>query len=147
MDLRDALRIPAADVTPEDVWKQRRRLVAGLAALPALGIAGCAEAEPPLPPAPTPAPAQVQDGFSTDEEPTRWEDATSYNNFYEFGPGKSDPVEYAGALQTTPWTVRIEGAVHKPLTLGLRALSKPALMMFWLWQRKRTILPLLFRKA
>jgi len=119
MDLRDALRIPAADVTPEDVWKQRRRLVAGLAALPALGIAGCAEAEPPLPPAPTPAPAQVQDGFSTDEEPTRWEDATSYNNFYEFGSGKSDPSRAARTLRTHPWQVEVGGECGRPGVVDL----------------------------
>src|SRR5690554_7862287 len=91
MNLRDALRIPAAEVTDEAVWEGRRRIVAGLAALPALGLAGCADAEPPPPPGPAPLPGQVRAGFSTGEELTRWEDVTTYNNFYEFGSGKADP--------------------------------------------------------
>ena len=30
-------------------------------------------------------------GFRTAEEQTRERDATTYNNFYEFGTGKADP--------------------------------------------------------
>jgi len=46
MNLRDALRVPSAEVTDESVWQARRHLVAGLACLPAVGLAGCAGAEP-----------------------------------------------------------------------------------------------------
>ena len=42
MNLRDALTTPSAEVTDEAVWQGRRRIVAGLAALPALSLAGCA---------------------------------------------------------------------------------------------------------
>ena len=52
--------------------------------------------------------------FSTDEEATSYKDATSYNNFYEFGTDKSDPARYAGSLKTRPWTITVEGAVNKP---------------------------------
>src|SRR5690606_24126742 len=72
MNLRDALRIPSAEVTDEAVWEARRRIVAGFAALPAIGLAGCAAAEPPPPPGPAPTPDQVRAGFATDEELTRW---------------------------------------------------------------------------
>ena len=50
MSLRDALRIPAAQITDERVYLERRRLLQTLAAAPALALAGCAEAEPPAPP-------------------------------------------------------------------------------------------------
>ena len=45
---------------------------------------------------------------------TDYKDATSYNNFYEFGTDKSDPAQNAHTLKTTPWTVEVEGLVKKP---------------------------------
>lgn len=41
-----------------------------------------------------------------------------YNNFYEFGTDKSDPAARAANFQTNPWTVQIDGLVHRPITLG-----------------------------
>src|SRR5690606_11229928 len=49
-----------------------------------------------------------------DAPPTDWEDATRYNNFYEFGTDKTDPAEHAHRLRTTPWSVLIDGEVEKP---------------------------------
>lgn len=43
---------------------------------------------------------------------------TSYNNFYEFGTGKDDPIENAQGLTVDPWTLVIDGEVEKPVTLG-----------------------------
>ncbi|NIP94900.1 MAG: hypothetical protein GWO24_16230, partial [Akkermansiaceae bacterium] len=40
-----------------------------------------------------------------DDEPTPYEDITSYNNFYEFGMGKEDPARNAHRLGTDPWTI------------------------------------------
>jgi sulfoxide reductase catalytic subunit YedY len=53
-------------------------------------------------------------GAQTMEKLTDYKDATSYNNFYEFGTDKGDPVKNAGTLKTRPWTVEIEGLVKKP---------------------------------
>ena len=47
MNLRDALAIPARDITDEAVYRDRRRVLAALGLLPALGVAGCSEAAPP----------------------------------------------------------------------------------------------------
>lgn len=52
--------------------------------------------------------------------------ATSYNNFYEFGTGKDEPVKRAQVLKTSPWTLRIEGEVAKPKTLDVNAVLKLA---------------------
>ena len=85
-----------SDVTPEAAFLNRRQLIAGAAA--GFGLAGVA-------------------GVSNAQEaltPNSWEDITQYNNFYEFGTGKTDPAEYAGALTTTPWTVEIDGMVKNP---------------------------------
>ena len=57
---------------------------------------------------------------------TRYADATSYNNFYEFGTDKSDPAAHAHAMKTRPWTVSVEGLVNKPRQYGLDDLLKLA---------------------
>ncbi|MFC3119211.1 protein-methionine-sulfoxide reductase catalytic subunit MsrP [Jhaorihella thermophila] len=82
------------DVTPRTAWLNRRQIIGGLAG------AGLA--------------AMVGPGRAETLEPNSWEEITSYNNFYEFGTGKSDPAENAGALTTRPWTVRIDGMVDRP---------------------------------
>ena len=84
------------DVTPQVAFLNRRQLIAGAAA--GFGLAGVAGA------------SNAQEALT----PNSWEDITQYNNFYEFGTGKTDPSEYAGELTTTPWTVEIDGMVKNP---------------------------------
>lgn len=88
------------DITPYPAYLNRRQLIAGMAGgagAAALGsIAGPAHAET--------------------LEPNSWDDITSYNNFYEFGTGKSDPKEYAHLMSTSPWSVEIDGLVDRPGT-------------------------------
>jgi sulfoxide reductase catalytic subunit YedY len=85
-----------SDVTPQTTFLSRRELIGGAAA--GFGLAGVASA------------SNAQEALT----PNSWEDITQYNNFYEFGTGKTDPAEYAGALTTTPWTVEIDGMVKNP---------------------------------
>jgi len=63
--------------------------------------------------------------FGTDEEPTGFDEATSYNNFYEFGTDKSDPRRNAHSLRTKPWSVAIEGEVGRPGSVALEDLLRP----------------------
>ena len=88
-----------ADVTPEAIFLNRRKFMAGAAGLMAGGIAG---------------PGLAKSAFSTDEEPNGWEEITQYNNFYEFGTSKTDPAQYADALTTDPWEIEIDGLVDRP---------------------------------
>mgnify|MGYP003337639299 FL=1 len=67
-------------------------------------------------------------GATLMERPTRVQDATTYNNFYEFGTDKSDPAQNAHTLKTRPWAVTIEGEVKKPGVWDLEALFKLAPM-------------------
>jgi methionine sulfoxide reductase catalytic subunit len=126
--IRAALRIPAADITDEAVYNavrsDRRRVLAMLAASPALSLAGCGQSEPPSPPRAKFDPALVAKGFDTDEELTRYDDVATYNNFYEFGTGKLDPSQAAKTLRTRPWSVKVSGECAKPGTLDLDALLK-----------------------
>jgi sulfoxide reductase catalytic subunit YedY len=67
-------------------------------------------------------------GAVTMEKVTEYKDATSYNNFYEFGTGKDDPAQNAHTLKTRPWTVQVDGLVKKPMTIGIEDLLKFAPM-------------------
>lgn len=64
------------------------------------------------------------EGAVTMDKPTAYKDASSYNNFYEFGTDKADPAANAHTLKTSPWSVDIEGLVKKPGKLGLEELLK-----------------------
>ena len=93
-----------SEVTDEQVFLKRRHLLAGLAGI---GLAGGL--------------ASASSAAQRAEElvPNEWEDITNYNNYYEFGTGKSDPAKYAGALSTTPWSVEINGLVDRPAVYHL----------------------------
>jgi len=123
MSLRDALRIPAAQVTDESVYHDRRRLLAALTALPGLGLSACSAAAPP-PSTTAITPEQARSGFRTSEPLTRYADVTTYNNFYEFGSDKDDPSKAPRTLRTSPWSVAVGGACAKPGTLALDDLLK-----------------------
>jgi sulfoxide reductase catalytic subunit YedY len=64
--------------------------------------------------------------YLVSEKATSYKDATTYNNFYEFGTDKSDPALHAHKLKPRPWSVSIEGEVKKPMALDLDALLKLA---------------------
>ncbi|WOS42623.1 protein-methionine-sulfoxide reductase catalytic subunit MsrP [Xanthomonas rydalmerensis] len=124
MSLRDALTVPSCEITDEAVYRDRRRLLQILAMTPMAGLVGCADAEPPAPPKTVVTPEQARSGFRTNEELTRYEDVTSYNNFYEFGTDKTDPSKAAKTLRTSPWSVKVSGECEKPGTLSLDDLLK-----------------------
>ena len=63
--------------------------------------------------------------FSTGESANSYEDITTYNNFYEFGTGKGDPVVYARDFKPRPWTVTVEGHAGKTGTFGFEDFIKP----------------------
>lgn len=63
-------------------------------------------------------------GAVVSDKVTAYTDATSYNNFYEFGTDKSDPAANAHSLKTKPWSVEVEGLVKKPGTWNLEDLLK-----------------------
>ncbi len=64
--------------------------------------------------------------YSTlEEELTDFEDITTYNNFYEFGTAKEDPVKYSGGFNPKPWSITVDGECNKPGEIGLEDLIKP----------------------
>lgn len=97
-----------ADVTPYEVYKQRRHFIkTGMAAIAGAGFPWLSEAKLSL--------GNVVSGpYSTDEEKTPYKDVTTYNNFYEFGTAKEDPYRNAQNFVTSPWTVEVSGECEKP---------------------------------
>ncbi len=119
----------SSEITPREVFESRRRFIQHIAAgsiaggslLAMAGREAFAQsgANPKLA-------ARLNPAYSSMDKPSAYKDATTYNNFYEFGTDKSDPAQNAGTLKTRPWTVSIEGEVNKPMTLDLDALLKLA---------------------
>ncbi|WP_425091527.1 protein-methionine-sulfoxide reductase catalytic subunit MsrP [Tropicimonas sp. S265A] len=100
-----------ADVTPKEVFLNRRALLRGAAAMGAATI--------------LPLPAAARD-FAGGETPNTLEDIKAYNNFYEFGTGKDDPAKYAGQMTIDPWSVKVDGLVDRPGTYDLADLIDEA---------------------
>ena len=118
----------SSEITPRAVFESRRSFIRqvalgsiGGAAL--LEMAGreafAAQSAPKLAANPNPA-------FVVMDKRTSVEDATTYNNFYEFGTDKEDPAQNGATLKTRPWTVSIEGEVARPVTLDIDSLLKLA---------------------
>ena len=105
-----------AEVTPEAIYRQRRAFMKGSM----LG-AGLLLGSSPL------RAALDLQGYkpkvmTLDEEITPFKDATRYNNFYEFGTGKSDPARQAKDFDTSDWRVSIGGECARPGELALEDL-------------------------
>ena len=95
---------PSSEITPHSVFKGRRRLLAGLGAMAAVG-AREASAQGRVKSAPLLRHAQRRGRCGHDGQADAGGiDATTYNNFYEFGTDKSDPAQRAHTLKTRPWT-------------------------------------------
>jgi sulfoxide reductase catalytic subunit YedY len=122
-------QFPASEITPPERYLARRTFMTGVAAS-AAGLAGGVgpEAEAALKaPAPgAPLRAARVPGLSLTDPPTKWESATTYNNFYEFGTDKDDPAQHAHTLKPRPWMVEVGGLVAKPRTFDLDDILKLA---------------------
>ncbi|MGI9627679.1 MAG: protein-methionine-sulfoxide reductase catalytic subunit MsrP, partial [Longimicrobiales bacterium] len=103
----------SSEITSEADYINRRSFIGATAtamgAATLLGPAGCLNAQE-----------------SQEEEPTPYDDITSYNNFYEFGLQKEAPAQNAHTLVTKPWTVTIEGLCNNPGDYQLEDLIKPS---------------------
>ncbi|HEV8058615.1 MAG TPA: protein-methionine-sulfoxide reductase catalytic subunit MsrP [Gemmataceae bacterium] len=64
-------------------------------------------------------PENIAKGFRVDEPLTSLEQVGNYNNFYEFSTDKESVAVAAAGFVTKPWTVAVEGMVHKPKVFDL----------------------------
>jgi sulfoxide reductase catalytic subunit YedY len=128
------------EITPEELYLRRREFIknslffaatAGSVGGGLLALMGRGRRTPSgetvsdigtgLPPA---GPVTGRSPYSTGEARTRYEDITTYNNFYEFGTGKNDPAMNARTLKPRPWMVRIDGEVKTPQVVDINTLLR-----------------------
>ena len=101
-------KFKSSEITPEKVYKNRRKflkdmgIVTGTAFL-SQNIMSSALSYTP----------------ETERKITDYKYATTYNNYYEFGTGKSDPHKNSQDFITKPWEITIDGEVEKKITLSV----------------------------
>jgi methionine sulfoxide reductase catalytic subunit len=115
-------RIAASEITPPALFFNRRTLLAG-------ALAAGASAWLPAAEGPAPAAARLNytrnPRYTVNEAPNKYEEITSYNNFYEFGTDKEDPKANARAFKPEPWSVTIEGEAEVKGQFTLEDILKP----------------------
>jgi methionine sulfoxide reductase catalytic subunit len=109
----------SSEITPESLYLRRRefigrstRALTAAAVAPSAVLAACERAN----------------GAATRDELTPYDLVTTYNNFYEFGPGKGDPSRLAGGFKPRPWTVTVDGLVERPAAYDLDDFLHPSAM-------------------
>jgi sulfoxide reductase catalytic subunit YedY len=116
-----------SEITPRNLALTRRQWLAAAGAT-ALALPAAAQTARPGKLATLPGARSAVPGASLADKLTAYGDASTYNNFYEFGTDKRDPARYAQTLKTRPWTVQVEGEVAKPGRFDIDALLKLAPM-------------------
>jgi methionine sulfoxide reductase catalytic subunit len=117
------------DVTPRDVYFNRRDFMRGLGIAGAAAIIGERFASVLSPSTTAFAGTKlttVKSDYTVNEKITPENDVTHYNNFYEFGSDKGDPAKNAQNFRTTPWTVSVEGEVKTPRKFSMDEILKLA---------------------
>jgi methionine sulfoxide reductase catalytic subunit len=119
-----------SEITPKNLYLNRRKFLANAALAGAAAAIGVGLKETIWPSKIVLAGNKI-DGvkkspFSTTETITPFQDVTHYNNYYEFGTGKTDPAEEAKDFRPRPWTVKIDGLVEKKQELDIDAIIKMA---------------------
>jgi len=106
-----------SEITPQSIATARRQFLQQLAigTMTASSLSHSAWAENTS--NTKPLSARPNTIYTAKDKPTSFTDATTYNNFYEFGMDKDDPAQNAISLITRPWTISIEGLVQKPMTI------------------------------
>ncbi len=114
--------IKSSEITPKSVFLNRRKFLKTAAVAGAGIAAGQLLTDDAW--AGRKLDGVAKGAFATDEEQTSFMSVTSYNNFYEFGTDKGDPVKNAGAFKAKPWTVEIAGECEKAGTYAFEDVIK-----------------------
>ncbi len=120
MSGRKTSSIKPSEITPPEVYFRRREFLQFAAgAAFAVALPGTLQAGDKLA-------NTIKSPYTLPDKLTPLEDITRYNNFYEFGTDKESPAKYAASLKTRPWTLTVEGEVHKPKVWDIEELLKLA---------------------
>jgi|SRR5271170_1150294 len=130
MLIKKAPDIRSSEITPQSLYLDRRKFLAG-AAITAAAVSAGASLRQLISPAAVAQAGNKIDGvkkspFSTTETITPFNDVTHYNNYYEFSTQKEEPADLAKNFRTRPWKVKIDGLVDKKQELDVDAIIKMA---------------------
>lgn len=124
-------RIKGGEITDQKTYLSRRLFVRGAALAASTAATGllyrkllAPDVEQAVPPALDPA--RFAAAAPPGDAPTDYKSITTYNNFYEFGTDKYSPARRAQKLVTRPWSIAVDGLVHKPKVFDLEELSRLA---------------------
>jgi sulfoxide reductase catalytic subunit YedY len=122
--------VTASEITPKQVYLDRRHFIAAVGLTAGSMALGSRRTEAAVAQGPGALPklANVVEGYRKlgEKDPlTSYDAVTSYNNFYEFGMDKEDPVRNAHRLTVKPWTVKVDGLCNNPGTIDFDAFIKP----------------------
>jgi len=112
-----------SDVTPENVYLNRRELLKGMGFLGAGALLASADAKADWFSKGEPSKFKTTPlDFKADANPdnlvlTPESKVISHNNFYEFGAKKHQPAELSQSFKVNPWQLTISGACDNPITL------------------------------
>lgn len=128
---RRGWEIPEREATDEAVYASRRRMLQGLAAgsilapaaLAGMGAASARAADAQADPSAGLYPVKRNERFTLDRPLTDEKQATTYNNFYEFGSHK-EISKAAQRLPLRPWAVVLDGLVEKEQTVDIDTLLR-----------------------
>ena len=119
--------IASHEITPRDVFENRRRVLRSIGAMGMLSATGIAQATMTSPDSKgQKLAAKTNPKFVALDKATSFKDITTYNNFYEFGTDKGDPSEHPGTLRPRPWKVSVEGEIKNPKVYDIDEILKLA---------------------
>jgi methionine sulfoxide reductase catalytic subunit len=117
-----------SDITPRDIYLNRRKFLYGMGLAGGLALAGKSLADLVSPSTRAYASSKLQgmsgSPYSTTERVTPEQLVTTYNNYYEFGTDKDQPAKNAQKFVTSPWTVSVEGECAKPRKYSMDEILK-----------------------
>ena len=121
--------IPSSEITPKALYLNRREFIGATATATAAVGAGLLGTEAFLGAAAgAPHGRKLENvkksPLSITEQANKWEDITSYNNYYEFGTDKDSPAMLARNYKTEPWVVNIDGECAKKGSMPLEDILK-----------------------
>jgi sulfoxide reductase catalytic subunit YedY len=130
MLIRRKPELTCVDVTPKDFYFNRRKFLEGMGLAGVAALAGRNLLNLAFPSenvdAATKFTGLTKSPFSTTEKETSSQDATHYNNFYEFGVDKDQPAKNSQNFRTSPWAVSVEGEVKTKRKFSMDEILKLA---------------------
>ena len=129
MLIKKADDIRSSEITPRDLYVNRRKFLAEIGFAGAIATAaGLGLQRLSLGTENASADNKIsglqKSPFSTTEKITPMTDVTHYNNYYEFSTDKEGPADLAKNFKTRPWNVTIDGAVQKKQKLDIDSILK-----------------------